>query len=402
METLAIDCWVHGTDVGRIIPIEISRSSTVGALKDAIKKKKPVDFRDIDAKNLDLYKVSGSLPEDEQHLEAELKKLTLHDMQRLSGHVKLSKVFPESDLSDDEAPFIIIKAPTVHLPATQTHVVVPDLDINCWVRGYETNRIFAVKISRSKTVGALKDAIKNEKPVGFRDIDANTLVLYKVSLASDEGLEETLKGLTFDHEKPLHPLHTLSEVFPDAPLKRHIHIVIEAPLSVQSHVRPLSSYPALVLHQVEAQRLTFLRADASTAPSSGGQLEEFSKRQNDPKQAIYCNRPHSARATIPVTLLHPVFGQFLDDCETRETTAEDNAFAMEFSIAMSNFYLDEQERAQEIRNVFSAWDLDFTCSNVGDAEYMTGGDISVNDYRYAIAEFKNEVCSTGAEPYAQA
>ncbi|KIK92005.1 hypothetical protein PAXRUDRAFT_148231, partial [Paxillus rubicundulus Ve08.2h10] len=38
-----------------------------------------------------------------------------------------------------------------------------------------------------------------------------------------------------------------------------------------------------------------------------------------------CDRPCDSEETVPVTLLHPVFGKFLDDCQTYEITAKDNA-----------------------------------------------------------------------------
>ncbi|KAF9219663.1 hypothetical protein BS17DRAFT_855169 [Gyrodon lividus] len=44
-----------------------------------------------------------------------------------------------------------------------------------------------------KTVGALKKAIKNEKPVDFRDVDADALALYLFRIPDhDEHLEGAL------------------------------------------------------------------------------------------------------------------------------------------------------------------------------------------------------------------
>ncbi|KIJ57526.1 hypothetical protein HYDPIDRAFT_104132, partial [Hydnomerulius pinastri MD-312] len=192
----------------------------VGALREVIKNKKPVDFRDIDADALALYSIS--LPDDDQRLGAELKKLTLYDKPCLGARLKLSQLFPKSDLGDDEMPLIIIKAPTVHL------------DINCWVRGHEINQIFPVEILSAKTVGNFKDAIKNKNSVDFCNVDAKALALYKVSLACDEGLRESLEGLTLNPEQLIHPWDTLSDVFADLPLQRHLHIVIEAPLRSNS------------------------------------------------------------------------------------------------------------------------------------------------------------------------
>jgi hypothetical protein len=90
--------------------------------------------------------------------------------------------------------------------------------LNCWVCGTDVGNIFEVKISKAETVAALKKAIRNEKPVAFRDVDADTLALYNVSLpdASDPQLEESLNKLSLDKEKRLGARTKLSKVFPES------------------------------------------------------------------------------------------------------------------------------------------------------------------------------------------
>lgn len=136
-------------------------------------------------------------------------------------------------------------------------------------------------------------------------------------------------------------------------------------------------------------------------PSIAGTAKYFSARQQDDKAKIDCNRPPGAVAAIPVTLLHPVFPQFLDDCETCEVSAGDNGFALELSLAMSKSYEDEKTRAEEIRRLFERWGLCFTVSTTHHG-YSTDGDLSVDNHRYTIAEIKNEVTGLGADPYNQA
>ncbi|KAF9235326.1 hypothetical protein BU15DRAFT_89607 [Melanogaster broomeanus] len=147
----------------------------------------------------------------------------------------------------------------------------------------------------------------------------------------------------------------------------------------------------------------FLRKKESKAPSDCGKYATFSKEQDKSEVAIHCNRPPPATEAVPPTLLHPVFGQFLDDCENHEIQWQDSRFAMELSAAMSAFYVDEAARAQAVRDVFAGCGgLHFTRTKIEDTDYMTDGDISLNGHRFAIAEFKNEVGCSGAEPYAQA
>ncbi|KAI9462714.1 hypothetical protein HD554DRAFT_2195842 [Boletus coccyginus] len=136
------------------------------------------------------------------------------------------------------------------------------------------------------------------------------------------------------------------------------------------------------------------------APSIAGVAKSFFARQEDEKAKIDCDRPPGAMGTIPVTLLHPVFPRFLDDCETHEVTADDNAFALELSHTMSKFYEGENTRAEEIRRLFERWGVCFTVSTT-DHGFTTDGDLDVNDHRYAIVEIKNEITSSGADPYNQ-
>ena len=98
------------------------------------------------------------------------------------------------------------------------------------MRGQEIRRIFAVEISSAKTITVLQNTIKNKK-LDFRDIDADALDLYKVSLADDEGLEMALAGLTFGPHELLRPTELLSLVFPAPPPARHLHIVVATPTS---------------------------------------------------------------------------------------------------------------------------------------------------------------------------
>jgi hypothetical protein len=58
MLPLEIHCSILGPDVGRVFPVEIPPSKTIGLLKKAIKAEKPVDLAHVDADKLDLWKVS--------------------------------------------------------------------------------------------------------------------------------------------------------------------------------------------------------------------------------------------------------------------------------------------------------------------------------------------------------
>src|SRR6185312_15139155 len=109
--------------------------------------------------------------------------------------------------------------------------------LNCLVRGEAppADCVFAVEVRNTKPVAILKDAIKRKKRPIFDSIPANRLSLWKVSLPIDSGIDEALKQLVLEHNtekniQKLLPVKDLSTYFPTAPVKEHIHVIIESPL----------------------------------------------------------------------------------------------------------------------------------------------------------------------------
>ncbi|KAI6030249.1 hypothetical protein EDC04DRAFT_3115486 [Pisolithus marmoratus] len=117
----------------------------------------------------------------------------------------------------------------------------------------------------------------------------------------------------------------------------------------------------------------------------------FWTRQRDPQRhkAIPCGRPYRYEETIPTTLLHPVFGQFVDDCRKIEVTAEDNRFVERLATAMSALYDSEAERIQAVEMQFQSYHIHFTINETQTTGYLADRD---NRHRYVIAEF---ACITG-------
>jgi len=86
------------------------------------------------------------------------------------------------------------------------------------------------------------------------------------------------------------------------------------------------------------ERGLYLKNNRSAAPSSEGVVGVFSCCQENSAKRIECNCPPSTTPKTPLTLLHPVFGEFLDTCNSGDATAEDHDFALNLSRAMSSFY----------------------------------------------------------------
>src|SRR6202022_4234063 len=98
-----------------------------------------------------------------------------------------------------------------------------------------------------------------------------------------------------------------------------------------------------------------------------------------------------AAGSIPITLLHPVFGQFQDDCDQYTPTKEDHDFVLKFWYTMSKFYPTEDDRAAEIRKALRVYGLDFGAEKVGGTRYSTDGVMRWLELAYAILEFKAEI-----------
>ena len=151
-----------------------------------------------------------------------------------------------------------------------------------------------------------------------------------------------------------------------------------------------------------ALRRAYLAGKPTQAPSALGMPSKFMQEQARDKRTIYCNRPPNAFDPIPVMLLHPVFGQFIDDTENLEPTAEDNRLVRELAVVMSSFHDTETRRGDHIREKLNQSNIRLVQTVIEGSQYRTDGDMQHGDYRYVIAEMKNEIGARGAEPYAQA
>ncbi|KAJ8580322.1 hypothetical protein M405DRAFT_778345 [Rhizopogon salebrosus TDB-379] len=381
-----LNCLVSGDEPNHIFEIKIAPTESVSALKELIKEKKKHAFRDVDADRLDIWKVV--LPVDET-LERNINNLELDPKKSLSPVAKLLKVF--SNLPEEEHLHIVVQGPPVASGPPAVH-----LSLNCFVCGDEPGRIFEIKIAPTESVSALKELIKEKQKPQFDDVPANRLDLWKVDINPEKDQQ---RGLLCDAEK-LKAVTRLSKVFTVVPEDEHLHIVVQLPPQ-RSHI--LSQLSPSEHHQRTMQlRLEYSNNFPSKPPSSQGIPSAFEKLQKQEKLAIYWNRPATAAYTIPPTLLHPIFGTFINDCENHEPTDEDNKLVMALSTAMSGFFTDETERSSKFRHILRDHGIDLTASTIDYTKYTTDGDMRCGGLLYAIAEVKNEIGSKGAEPHAQA
>ena len=160
----------------------------------------------------------------------------------------------------------------------------------------------------------------------------------------------------------------------------------------------LASFPNL-----REERRRFNAAFPGKAPSSQGVPSAFSKLQQKPNQKIVWSRPPAADATIPVTLLHPIFRQFVDGCENHVPIQPDNELVLELMAEMSKFFPNEGARAAQLRQTLTSHGIPVVTSTVTSKghNFPTDGAVEINGHLVAIVEVKDEIGSKGAEPYAQ-
>jgi hypothetical protein len=160
---------------------------------------------------------------------------------------RLSKLF--SDALEEEHIYIVVRAPragerrslyigllfmalssaTHSNPSPGPPSTDHTLQLNCLVQGDNLCNAFSVEIASTKNASALQKAIRKEKEHAFKGVDADTLVLWKVSMPADGPVKQDPRIHDLDEDQSLSLLEELSEVFSALLPRNHIHIVVRAP-----------------------------------------------------------------------------------------------------------------------------------------------------------------------------
>jgi Crinkler effector protein N-terminal domain len=311
----------------------------------------------------------------------------------------------------------------------------PQLLIHCWLRGSTGEEGFDISIRSNVSIGALKDRIKEDESK-LKHVDKSRISLYRISGSEDDVREsldtidagdllEVTKALPIYHYflcmPVLERLRLVVQVYSETN-RESMHYLIElnfTNLWMTGSTNPPRSMHAISTGEdaIRIARESFL-ADTdkyfqskgkkrSQSPSETSHPSSFRERQQETKIQIACGRPREVEETIPVTLLHPAFGQFIDDSQTHIATEEDNNFIGKLAHVMSALYENEGQRSDAVSEVFDGYHLRLRLNRkVQGTAYATDGDMSidVNDRRhpYVIVEFKNETANSNSEPYIQA
>jgi hypothetical protein len=287
------------------------------------------------------------------------------------------------------------------------------------VLGDNPSHIFTVKIASSENVSILKEAIWTKKIPEFNHVAADKLVVWKVSISLEEFEAKLANAQSPEHvhgSERLIPVEALSNLFSTLE-NGHIHIILERPASGkgfngeyfvtygESDDRvaepPSSRIKSVSPSAYKGDPVAKGRAEWATkfpqkAPSNKGKPKNFMSDQRKAVPAFRFNRPPSTDATIPITLYHPIFGEFQEDCKMYIPTREDNDFALKLSLSMSDFYDDEKRRAKKAREEFGEYGLHFLAAEIDG--YRTDGDLRWKKFCLALIEMKPELCLGNAEP----
>jgi hypothetical protein len=146
------------------------------------------------------------------------------------------------------------------------------------------------------------------------------------------------------------------------------------------------------------ERYEYLKNDTE-APSIAGKPQYFSDMQKN--KEFLCIRPREASGPVPVTLLEPIFAQFVDDCQSYQPTAEDNNFVWQLSEEMCKFHDDENKRMVVFRETLAPYGIELHAGNFDASGCKTDGHMMRNGFVQVIAKGKNEIGNGGAEPFLQ-
>ncbi len=153
--------------------------------------------------------------------------------------------------------------------------------------------------------------------------------------------------------------------------------------------------------EMENARSEFLNIRKAAAPSTAAQPSTFRQSQRS-AGTIPCGRPYDPQVRVPLSLLSKIFGGFVKDAYDRgEPSYEALAFAGELMEVMSALYVDETERSEKIRSVFTRYGIPFEAITIAGTEYKTDLAAKLADFLYWLGEIKNEICGAKSEGYFQ-
>jgi hypothetical protein len=98
-------------------------------------------------------------------------------------------------------------------------------------------------------------------------------------------------------------------------------------------------------------RQSIFSSKKKDSPSTQGETRKFQDIQCDNGNFYACNRPPSREPKLPLTLLHPVFGDFEDNCKRKAPTASNYEWAKLLREGMCAFYDGELGHQEKLLSI---------------------------------------------------
>ncbi|KIJ13061.1 hypothetical protein PAXINDRAFT_100881 [Paxillus involutus ATCC 200175] len=424
--TITLNCLVLGEDIRNVFPVEINETETVGALKELIKSERAIAFRDVDAYTLVLWKAPESLScdGDNDAFKETIEGLDLQDERGLLPVRRLSHIFSDPH---PECLHIIVKAPGelsliahfLHSNRDLSGYSTPEtiITLNCLVSGGGCRNIFSVKIDKTETVGTLKNLIKSKKPIAFRNVDANTLVLWKLEvpeslLCDDDTLKETIKSFNLQAEHSLFPVNRLSQIFPKTPNPDHLHIFVEPPTSVQHWTADEQvKDEGDILTELNAKFERTCQLGKDLTPSTAEKSSEYIQIKRNGQQRICDGRyavdkPADTNA-VPIQLFNPAFAYFSSKVfdPAYDVPLDFTRRVQNLMTGFSAIHRNEEDHAIRLRPLLQEV-LGRPLTTAQNGDKTIPGAMVLSSYKhfqiYLIVSEKNEFGDGGSDPSAQA
>ncbi|KAG5634558.1 hypothetical protein H0H81_001534 [Sphagnurus paluster] len=368
----SLKCLILGDNSDYFFSVNVLNTDDLSVLKQKIKETRAVRLAQVDATELELRMVNFPLDD----LESKLADLTLDTCPKLLSRRKVSSLFDNANPSDDCLHIIVIA------PVTLKLFCAVEAEDMAW------NNIFPIEVDSRKTVGDLKDAIKEKKKPDFDHIPADKLALFKVSIPVDDNSPDKSLNVDVEPLKSLLPTKPLSQLFPRAD-ESHLHLIIQVPIAGFQNVlsRVLKAMP----------------------PSESAKSSAYTKSQI--AYSIYDgrykeNKPRTSVAP-PIQLFHPIFAHFLDNLKgTSDIPDEIIRRTTEYMKASSAIYPTEEKRRAELTPIL--------CKILGvDIQTILNDDKTnadgvvellraVGRFLIFLKEDKNEFGEGGSDPSTQA
>jgi hypothetical protein len=271
--------------------------------------------------------------------------------------------------------------------------------------------VSCVRIAYSENVKALLEAILADMESRGYSVSKKDYVVVKASIDIDVHLP--LRIATAEGQE-LAMSQKLFEVFDKVLSHKYVHVIVKPRFSGMYFIFCKDQFIYLFsqelggVHAVAeapiselSRRFHFLEVRHAEAPSTGGQPKIFAEKQTTDAK-ILCSRPPGTSPPIPLTLLHPIFAKFVDDCEHSQPSRQINQFTLKLAESMSQFYADEKARTKELKLLFSDLGIDLQTIRITGTGYeMDAALIKGNKFLLVCGEIKNNAANN-VDPFLQA